>query len=138
MIRHGIAEMEEPTGVMEIDANRPEAERILEWMVNRARSHRLFADKDAESRIEEHVRRRGQHFLDDWQKVIARTREGAGSRIYSKNDRRDREGIALLFTAQDPPPDHFEERHFQAPTSMRDVEPNVHVWVRFKALDERN
>jgi len=136
MIRHGIEAMEPPTGVMEIGHHRPDAERILEWMVARARSHRIFPDKDAESRIEEHLRRRGKSFLDDWQKVVLRTREGAGARTYSKNDRKDREGIPVLFTAQDPPPEHFEERHFQVPTSMRDVEPNVHVWVRFQALNE--
>ena len=30
-----------------------------------------------------------------------------------------------------------EEARFAAPTSMRDVEPSVHVWLRFKQLDER-
>lgn len=43
----------------------------------------------------------------------------------------------LLFTATDEPPDDRDEREFLAPTSMRDVEPSVHVWARLKQLDER-
>src|SRR5690606_2644910 len=102
----------------------------------RARSHRLFPDKDAEMRFEMQLRNRGVRFLDAWRKVVLRAREGASTRTYSKNDRKEREGMSVLHTAQDPPPEHFDERQFQVPTSMRDVEPNVHVWVRFKALDE--
>ena len=40
-------------------------------------------------------------------------------------------------TGDDPPDDH-DARSFQVPTSMRDVEPGVHVWLRFKQLDERS
>jgi hypothetical protein len=43
-----------------------------------------------------------------------------------------------MFTANDDPPVDHDERHFQAPTSMRDVEPSVPVWLRFKQLDARD
>jgi hypothetical protein len=42
-----------------------------------------------------------------------------------------------MFFATDEPPDDLDERRFEAPTSMRDVEPSTHVWLRFKQLDER-
>ena len=83
------------------------------------------------------VRMRGKHFLDAWERVAGQAKMGAATRTYSKNDRAKTEGVALLYTASDDPPHDYDARVFQAPTSMRDVEPSVHVWLRFKQLDER-
>ncbi len=137
MIRHGVAGMEEPRGVMTLHENRSAVEVLLERLVKRAREHRDWHDKDAESRIADHVRRRGKNFLDAWEKVIASARESGGNRIYSPYDGDKSLGTSLLFTATDDPPDDRDARQFEAPTSMRDVEPTAHVWVRFKQLDER-
>ncbi|WP_437681708.1 DISARM system helicase DrmA [Sorangium sp. So ce131] len=137
MIRHGVARMEAPTGVMNIHEQRPAAETLVAWMVARARRHRHFPSNDAETRIAELVRARGRSFLDAWERVVDKARVGAASRVYSKNDRAGQEGLHLLFTASDDPPDDHDARYFQVPTSMRDVEPSVHVWLRFKQLDER-
>jgi hypothetical protein len=137
MIRHGVPAMTAPAGVMNLHAQRPAAEKLLAWMVARARSHRRFHDDDAETRIADLVRARGKSFLDAWERVIDKARAGAASRTYSKNDRAGNEGLALLFTASDDPPNDHDARSFQVPTSMRDVEPSVHVWMRFKQLDER-
>ncbi|MRG95723.1 DISARM system helicase DrmA [Polyangium spumosum] len=137
MIRHGIAPMEPPTGVMNIHEQRPAAEELLGWMVGRARGHRKFPDDDAETRIANLVRARGRSFLDAWERVVDKARTGAASRVYSKNDRAGSEGLHLLFTASDDPPADHDARCFQVPTSMRDVEPSVPVWLRFKQLDER-
>ncbi|TKC96504.1 DISARM system helicase DrmA [Polyangium fumosum] len=137
MIRHGITELSAPTGVMNVHEKRPAAEALLAWMVDRARWHRKFPDDDAETRIAGLVEARGKSFLDAWERVIDEAKKGAATRTYSKNDRAGSEGKALLFTANDDPPADHDERKFQVPTSMRDVEPNVHVWLRFKQLDER-
>ena len=137
MIRHGIPKMEPPTGVMSIHEQRPAAEALLAWMVGRARGHRNFPDDDAETRIASLVRARGKSFLDAWERVVDKARAGAAIRVYSKNDRAGSEGLWLLFTASDEPPADHDARCFQVPTSMRDVEPSVHVWLRFKQLDER-
>ena len=137
MIRHGVQSMEPPTGVMQLHANRPAAELIVGWVVTRARGHRYFHDNDAENRIADLVRRRGKSFLDAWERVADKARQAAAERTYSRNDRAGAEGLALLFTASDEPPVDLDARNFQVPTSMRDVEPSTHVWVRFKQLDER-
>ena len=138
MVRHAIPEMESPTGVMALHANRPAAEALLAALVARARGHRKFYDNDAETRIADLVRARGRSFLDAWERVVDKARAGAASRTYSRNDRAGSEGLPLLFTASDDPPDDHDARSFQVPTSMRDVEPSVHVWLRFKQLDERS
>jgi len=137
MIRHGIDAMEPPSGVMKLHDNRSRAERLLEWLIARARGHRGWADDGAETRIADLIRARGRSFLDAWERVVDRALAGAGARTYARNDRAGTEGLALMYTANDDPPDDSDERYFQAPTSMRDVEPSVHVWLRFKPLDER-
>jgi hypothetical protein len=137
MVRHGIARMEPPTGVMNIHEQRSAAESLLAWIVGRARGHRHFHDAEAETRIADLVRARGRSFLDAWERVVDKARGGAATRTYSRNDRATTEGLPLLFTASDDPPADHDARCFQVPTSMRDVEPNVHVWLRFKQLDER-
>jgi hypothetical protein len=137
MVRHAIPPMEPPTGVMKLHDQRPAAEALLAWLVARARRHRNFHDDDAEERIANLIRARGKSFFDAWERVVDRARAGATDRTYSRNDRALDEGKPLLFTAGDDPPDDHDARSFKVPTSMRDVEPNAHVWIRFKQLDER-
>ncbi len=43
-----------------------------------------------------------------------------------------------MYFPTDPRPDDSDERRFVAPTSMRDVEPSTHIWLRFAQLDERH
>jgi hypothetical protein len=137
MVRHAIPAMESPTGVMGLHEHRPAAERLLGVLVARARAHRNFHDDDAETRIADLVRARGKSFFDAWERVVDKARAGAANRTYSKNDRANTEGLPVLFSAGDELPDDHDARSFQAPTSMRDVEPSAHVWMRFKQLDER-
>ena len=138
MIRHGVRQMSPPAGVMRLHDNRARAEQILEWLIVRARHHRGWSDDTAETRIADLIRARGKSFLDAWERLIDKAIAGAGGRTYSRNDRAGSEGVPLMFTASDDPPDDSDARYFQVPTSMRDVEPSVHVWLRFKQLDERN
>lgn len=132
MIRHAIPEMQPPAGAMELHQNRAAAEEILEWIIERAVSHREF-DEDGQKRLSEEIRRRGRSFLDAWERVVGRAQEG-GRRLYSRYDRGG-EGRSLLYLATDDPPEDLDERHFQAPTSMRDVEPSVHIWRQGIPLD---
>ena len=53
-------------------------------------------------------------------------------------DKRKQEGVPVLHTANDDPPQDFDEHKFQAPTSMRDVEASSHLWLRFADLDRRS
>jgi len=137
MVRHSIARMGPPTGAMEIHDKRAVAERVLERLVARARGHRDFRDGEAEARLADYVARRGKSFLDAWERVIDAAKKGAATRQYSEYDGSKSAGKWLLYTATDEQPHDRDEREFLAPTSMRDVEPSVHVWARFKQLDER-
>jgi hypothetical protein len=138
MIRHHILDMEPPRGVMRLHEHRALANAILEELVNRGKRHRGWPDVEAEARMEDELRARGKKFLDAWERVISKTREGSGERTYSDLDRAKTEGKALMYFPTAPRPDDFDERRFVAPTSMRDVEPSTHVWLRFTQLDERH
>jgi hypothetical protein len=138
MVRHAIPAMGAPLGLMNLHAQRPAAEQLLSWLVDRARTHRRFADDDAEQRIAALIRARGKSFFDAWERVVDKARDARAERIYSKNDRVGEQGNKVMFAAGEEPPVDHDERCFQVPTSMRDVEPNTHVWLRFKQLDERS
>jgi hypothetical protein len=137
MVRHCVEGMGSPTGAMEIHEKRAAVESVLERLVSRARGHRYFRDVAAEVRLADYVSRRGKSFLDAWERVIDAAKQGAATRQYSELDGKKAAGKWLLYTATDEAPNDRDEREFLAPTSMRDVEPSVHVWVRFKQLDER-
>jgi len=136
MIRHGVADMEPPVGFMNLHEHRARAEAILEELVARGRRHREWYDSSAEDRIESELRARGKNFLDAWERVIGRAVQGASNRVYSNFDRAKDQGKAVMYVATEDVPGDFDERKFCAPTSMRDVEPTTHLWLRFKPLDE--
>ena len=136
MLRHGIGELQPPRGIMRLHQNRTLAEDILEAFVQRGRKHRDWYDLAAEQRLENELRTRGKGFLDAWERVIDRAVEGAAERTYSSFDRAKSQGKAVMYTATEDPPDDLDERRFVAPTSMRDVEDETHLWLRFAPLDE--
>lgn len=137
MVRHAVLPMGPPLALMNIHAHRAEADALLEALMKRARSHRSFADADAEKRLGDFVGARGRNVLDAWERLMERAKKDGTTRIYSKLDRAGHEGKPLLYTANDPEPDDHDAKPFHAPMSMRDVEPSVHVWLRFAQLDER-
>lgn len=137
MLRHGILDLEPATGVMRLPENRALAETILEVLVRRGARHRKWDSTDAEERLEAELRARGKKFLDSWKKVVERAKSGAGQRTWSRFDKKKSEDPPLLHTANDETPSDLDERRFQAPTSMRDVEANTHLWIRFADLDKR-
>lgn len=136
MVRHGILEMQPPLGIMRLHENRKRAEEILEVLVKRGRKHREWYDAEAEDRITDELRARGKHDFDAWERVVESARKGAAERTYSKLDRAQAQGKPVLHMPTDEPPADLDERCFVAPTSMRDVEQETHVWARKNNLDE--
>ena len=137
MIRHGIGEMTSPVGFMHLHDNRARAEEILSAFVTRGREHRAW-DRAAEERISAELHARGINLLDVWEAIVRRAVEGAVQRTYSPLDRPKSDGKSVLYTAIDEPPTESDDKRFVAPTSMRDVEPETHVWLSLRQLDERS
>ena len=137
MLRHGVKDLQPARGVMRLHEHRKLADDVLEVLVRRGANHRKWEDREAEERIKNELRARGMNFLDAWERVVDRAKQGAAERTWSKMDKRKAEGVAVLHTANDEPPDDYDERKFQVPTSMRDVESSTHLGVRFADLDRR-
>jgi len=76
--------------------------------------------------------------LDIWEALVRSARDDrATQRTYSPFDV-SKSGTPLLHTALNPPedPEPGEEK-FCAPTSMRDVEPSVHLWLAQPGLSKK-
>jgi hypothetical protein len=87
------------------------------------------ADYDAEVKSLEAI---SIDFFDAWKKVVLAARADGYKHAYSPFDRDKKAGKALLYTAldEDPPDEGEPEAKFMAPTSMRDVESTVHLWLK--------
>ncbi|MEO0460582.1 MAG: DISARM system helicase DrmA [Myxococcota bacterium] len=131
MIRHGDSSLVPPGAAMQLGTHSEVAVRAMEALVARAHEQ-LRADDDGQS-IGDAVRAHAQHILDRWTQLIADAKDGGAQRSYSPYDI-DRAGLPLLHTALDQlharQKGRPETDHFVAPTSMRDVEPSVHLWLR--------
>lgn len=136
MLRHDIGELQPPGGFMKLADNRDAAEQILDAFIERGKRHRQTHDREAETRLINELRVRGRRFLDAWETIVRRATEGAGARIYSPLDRTPATGSSVMHAPTDDRPDDHQERLFVAPMSMRDVESETHVWMRYAPLDE--
>lgn len=75
-----------------------------------------------------HLQQRVQSLVSDWSAIVNALDVGGVPMIYSPWESAG--GEPLLSTAVDPPsPKDPRLVRFRAPTSMRDVEPGVHLWV---------
>lgn len=120
-----------PAGVERLAVDRATAERVIEVVVERAKMASLAGPEELLA-LTDDLRQRLVRLVDDWAALMVEAKtEEAGRRCYSKLDR-GRHGKPLLLPRLEA--DSIAslkpaERRFAAPTSMRDVEPAVHVWV---------
>jgi hypothetical protein len=131
MTRHGDVDMTPPLAAMDIDAHRQAADAAVQALVARALAQ-PGADGNAAD-VEHALRALAQRVIDRWSTFMADARAGGAQRCYSPYDV-DRAGVPMLHTALDEKraQEHgaADTGHFVAPTSMRDVEPTVHLWLR--------
>jgi len=139
MTRLSDPEMTPPGAAMAIEAHRELGELAVRVLAERAGAHTRLTGADHD-RLVESLRDRGQALLDAWETVVRRARdEGAARRSYSRFDRDKSAGKPLLFMAidEEQPVPGTDESRFAAPTSMRDVEESVHLWIERGALGGR-
>jgi hypothetical protein len=78
------------------------------------------------------VHARAKGVLDAWDTVVREVKGEAGGKIdYSPYDREHYASVHMLHTVLDDPSLRLGPKYerFRAPTSMRDVEPSVHLWI---------
>jgi hypothetical protein len=138
MTRLGDGTLTPPDALANLRAHRKFAEECVEAIAQRAGGFRDGMSKTEHDALVDTLRSRGKAILDAWQGVADDVAAGKGKRAYSRYDKDKSAGKAMLYALGDlndrPPP---EERIFTAPTSMRDVEPSIHLWVETRYLGAR-
>jgi hypothetical protein len=138
MARLGHPALTPPAAAMEIGKQRKLAEGSVEAVA--ARGAAQARDTEDGARLTKSLRDRGHKLVEAWEKLTRVARdEGGTKRSYSRFDRDKTAGKPLLFQIvdDDPPPPLSDEARFAAPTSMRDVEPSVHLWLERRPLGGR-
>ena len=138
MTRLGHSVMTAPAAAMDIETHRKLADECVEVLAKRGGEQ--CGDAEECARLTKGLRDRADKIIEAWQKLTKEARhEGGTKRSYSKFDKDKTAGKPLLFTVidDDPPPTHSDDARFAAPTSMRDVEPSVHLWLERRSLGGR-
>lgn len=140
MTRLGDPALTPPPAVADLRAHRDFANACVEAIAQRAGGFRVGMSKDEQEKLIDTLQSRGKAILDAWQRIADDVHAGHGKRSYSKFDKDKSVGKAILYQpveagSKDKPPP--EEALFTAPTSMRDVEPTVHLWVERRYLGAR-
>jgi hypothetical protein len=132
MTRLGEPALTPPGAVMNLGDHREAATAAVNRLAARAALQPGLSGTDAAA-LAAALEGRGQGVLEAWERLIASAREGAFQRSYSYFESKDR---SLLRTAldSDGASPGADELLFTAPTSMRDVEPVTHLWLRPGAL----
>jgi Helicase conserved C-terminal domain len=128
--RHGRPAMTPPLGASEILSKRTELEAFAIQFAERARNHdATLTPQDAEH-LRETVLGRARKLLDNWQEIAAYFRQ-TNTRL--QYQRWEASGASrLLYDQLDPDLAGLTDiqRQFRANRSMRDVEPNVDLFVK--------
>lgn len=136
MTRLGDTAMTPPAAAMEIDKHRKLAEACVDVLARRGSQDSEY--EDDRQKLERELNDRGMKIVESWTKLVKEARhEAAAKRSYSPYDKDKSAGKPLLFTAVDDPPADADGARFAAATSMRDVEPSVHLWVERRVLGGR-
>ncbi len=136
LARQGHQPMTPPLGAMQILNERMQLEFVIQALAERAYGHSDLPQQEAE-RIRQRVRERSNDLLDAWAKIAQGYQEVATGLQYNSVETGGAK--QLLYDFLDPelrnlPPTNPRMK-FRANRSLRDVEPNVNVWVR--TLDDQ-
>jgi len=104
----------------------PFEQEVAELLVARAKAHRDGVDPAVLDKLANQV----HAIVKDWRLLVENTKKASGTLRYSPWEP-PKNFTPLLSTAVDDVvgTEHELLARFHAPTSMRDVEPSVHVWV---------
>jgi hypothetical protein len=138
LTRLGLPELIPPLAAGDLDTHPDHRNQVLELVARRAETCAVVdaAPGDAEQNGRA-VRARAQALFDSWGQLIASARKiGEQPRVYSRFDLGCRKRTPLLRPRLEEPPGmgDADAARFQAPTSMRDVEAPVSLWLARRTL----
>jgi hypothetical protein len=122
-------EMTTPAMAMSVPSQVEHVANVIETFVRRA-SRQPTTGAERESDLALHIKKRARDLFDAWASIAHQAKEDGAERGYSRFDK-EKNDKPLLRTPldEDAPPLGSPESKFHARTSMRDVEPVVHLWL---------
>lgn len=129
MGRHRLPSMTPAEGAIEITTRRADLEWMAGVLADRAAEHDARLGEPEAGDLRQRVRARVLDLLDSWEQIATeQAAVGAGLQYQRESTR----GQALLHYPLDPELDNLPRRFrkFRANRSMRDVEPEVDLWMR--------
>ena len=129
LARQGHAPMTPPRGAQNILDERQALEFVVDVIAARAENHKHFSDAAEANELRARVRQRCLDLLDEWSKIVDIYRDTGTQTQYQTEVGGAKQ---LLYEFLNPDLDALHERHqkFRANRSMRDVEPEVNLWLR--------
>jgi len=128
MARHGHLPMTPPKGATAILAERARLDFVVDALGERARAHADMSTQEQDA-LRQRVRERSLDLLDEWSKIAMELqRNGVDLQYQIEAGAAQR----LLYEFLNPELKRLPPRHkkFRANRSMRDVEPNVNLWLK--------
>ncbi|MCF7961278.1 MAG: DISARM system helicase DrmA [Pirellula sp.] len=129
LARHSIPQMTPPKGASEIISKRLELTWISNLIAERAEEHNKDRSAAERKLLKDNVFKRCQDLLDEWEMIAQQFRENGTALQYQREV-----GSAqrLMYEFLSPELDGVSPRFkkFRANRSMRDVEPEVNLWLR--------
>jgi hypothetical protein len=136
--RHGYRPMTPPLGAMEILTERAKLEAVVQALAERAFNHSRDLPPEEKERLRLRVQERARDLLDDWARA-AQDYQSVGTGLqYNPVEAGGAKQLLYDFLSPDVknlPPDRWQMK-FRANRSLRDVEPEVNLWVRTLADEE--
>jgi hypothetical protein len=130
--------MNPPLGAMEILKQRAALESVVQVLADRAFAHAKDLPSDDKEKLRLRVQERARDLLDDWSKV-AQDYQSIGTGLqYNPIEAGGAKQLLYDFLSPEVknlPPDRWQMK-FRANRSLRDVEPDVNLWVRTLADEE--
>jgi hypothetical protein len=120
--------MNPPLGAQEILTQRAALDFVVDALGERAASHSALTTAEADA-LRQRVRDRSADLLDEWSK-IALELGNVGGRLQYQTESGGAQRLLYEFLNPDLKRQPARFKKFRANRSMRDVEPNVNLWLR--------
>jgi hypothetical protein len=138
LARHGHRPMTAPLGAMKILDERTRLEFVIGTLAERVYGHSKELPLEELEKMRQRVRERVIALMDDWAKAAKEYRDVGTGLQYNKDEVGAAKQLLHDFLSSELknlPPENVKMK-FRANRSMRDVEPDVNLWVRTLANEE--
>jgi superfamily II DNA/RNA helicase len=138
LARQGYRPMTAPLGAMKILDERTRLEFVVNTLAERVYGHSKELPPDELDKMRKRVRERVINLMDDWAKVAKEYRDVGTGLQYNPAEAGGAKQLLYDFLSAEVknlPPENVKMK-FRANRSLRDVEPEVNLWVRTLANEE--